>query len=179
VGKIVVTSFMSVDGVMESPEKWSIPYWNSEIEAFKDEEMRETGALLLGRKTYDVFAESWPSRTGEYADCLNGSKKYVVSRRLEQAQWGDADIIGRNGTLREELDRAKKQHPAGLLVHGSHSLVQTLAKDGLIDQYNLLVYPVVLGQGKRLFESDASANLKLARSDDLGSGVVLLVYRRL
>lgn len=177
-GMVVVTSFLSLDGVMESPEKWSFPYWNDAIEQFKDDELRASDAQLLGRKTYEVFAEAWPSRTGHYADRLNQTDKYVVSTSLTHPAWNNTHVIGGIESLHGELPRLKRRHPGDLLVHGSHSLVQALVQRNLVDEYHLLVYPLVLGEGRRLFADGAKASLELVSSTEMGSGVVLLIYRR-
>ena len=176
--KIVVTSFMTLDGVIEAPEKWSIPYWNTNIESFKDEELRKADAQLLGRKTYEVFAEAWPSRSGSYADRLNQTPKYVVSTTLQSAHWNNAHVITGGSQLGSELRQLKQRHAGGLLVHGSHALVQTLVQHDLVDEYHLLLYPLVLGEGRRLFAEGAKANLELVDSTQMGAGVVSLVYRR-
>lgn len=176
--KVVVTSFMSMDGVMESPEKWSFPYWNKDLENFKDDELQAADAQLLGRKTYEVFAEAWPSRSGHYADRLNETPKYVVSTTLQQAHWNNSHVIAGGNDLDAELQQIKGYHAGNLLVHGSHSLVQALVQRDLVDEYHILVYPLVLGEGRRLFAGGASANLRLAASSQMGSGVVLLVYER-
>ncbi|HEY0662148.1 MAG TPA: dihydrofolate reductase family protein [Lysobacter sp.] len=176
--KVVVTSFMTMDGVIESPEKWSFPYWNNDIEQFKDDELRAADAQLLGRRTYEVFAEAWPSRSGHYADRLNATPKYVVSTTLQQAHWNNSHVIAGGNQLDAEVRQLQERHAGNLLVHGSHSLVQALVQRDLVDEYHVLVYPLVFGEGRRLFADGAKANLELARSSEMGSGVVLLVYRR-
>lgn len=176
--KIVVTSFLSTDGVMEAPEKWSFPYWNDTIERFKDDELRASEAQLLGRGTYEIFAAAWPSRSGFYADRLNQSHKYVVSTSLADVAWNNTQVLAGAGGLRDDVARLKSRHAGDILVHGSHSLVQALAQRDLIDEYHLLVYPLVLGQGRRLFASTAQARLELVRIAEMGFGVVLMVYRR-
>ena len=176
--RIIVTSFMTLDGVIESPEKWSIPYWNQDIEHFKDDELRAADAQLLGRRTYEVFADAWPSRSGYYADRLNQTHKYIVSRTLQQAQWSNSHVIAGGSELGAEVRQLKARHAGSVLVHGSHTLVQSLVQQDLVDEYHLLVYPLVLGEGRRLFAEGAKATLELTRSSAMGSGVVLLVYQR-
>lgn len=176
--RIVVTAFMSLDGVMEAPEKWSFPYWNDTIERFKNEELQASDAQLLGRKTYEVFAEAWPSRTGLYADRLNQSHKYVVSSTLQQAPWNGSQVLEGGDHLDGQVQGLLARHKGDVLVHGSHALVQSLVAQDLVDQYHLLVYPLVLGAGKRLFAGGARETLQLERATDMGSGVVLLVYGR-
>lgn len=177
-GKVVVTAFMTVDAVIESPEKWSFPYWNKDIEHFKDEELRAADAQLLGRKTYELFAEAWPSRTGQYAERLNGTPKYVVSTTLQQAHWNNSHVVAGGNQLDAQVRQLKERHAGNLLVHGSHSLVQALVQRDLVDEYHVLVYPLALGEGRRLFAEGGKANLQLAASSEMGAGVVLLVYRR-
>ena len=162
--RVVVTEFLSLDGVMEAPS-WTFPYWNDEIAAFKGEEMSRAEALLLGRVTYEEFAAVWPSSQDEGADQFNAIPKIVVSTTLAQS---DLDRTGWNGHLlvgeMPEAVRALKREPGGdLLVHGSARLVQSLTAHGLVDEYRLLVYPVVLGSGKRLFEAE-QARLDLVQA---------------
>ncbi|GAB3352036.1 dihydrofolate reductase family protein [Lysobacter tyrosinilyticus] len=176
--KVVVTSFMSMDGVIEAPEKWSFPYWNDTIERFKDEELKAADAQLLGRKTYEAFAAAWPSRSGDYADRFNQMDKYVVSNSLTHADWNNTHVIGGIERLGTELPRLRARHQGSLLVHGSHSLVQALVQQDLVDEYHLLVYPLLLGEGRRLFANGTRTNLELLSSTGMGSGVVLLIYKR-
>jgi len=178
VSKVVVSSFITVGGVMEAPEQWSFPFWNDTIEQFKNHELDSTDAQLLGRKTYDVFAQAWPSRTGSYADRLNASPKYVVSRTLQHAGWSNSHILSGVSALVAALPTLKARHRGGLLLHGSQSLVQALVQRDLVDQFHLLVYPIVLGTGRRLFADGAATKLSLTKTQDMGSGVVLMVYER-
>jgi dihydrofolate reductase len=173
--KIIVTEFLSLDGVMEAPHLWSFPYWNDEIGKVKDDELFTSDAQLLGRVTYQGFATAWPSRTGDYADRLNNLPKYVVSTTLETVEWHNSHLIKENIT--EEVIRLKQQPGQNILVHGSRTLVQTLMQDQLIDEYNLLVYPLILGSGMRLLNEGDSASLKLVEARPFSSGVVLLRYQ--
>jgi dihydrofolate reductase len=173
--KIIVTEFLSLDGVMEAPHLWSFPYWNDEIERFKHDELFASDAQLLGRVTYQGFATAWLSRTGDYADRLNNLPKYVVSTTLETVEWHNSHLIKENIT--EEVIRLKQQPGQNILVHGSRTLVQTLMQDQLIDEYNLLVYPLILGSGMRLLNEGDSASLKLVEARPFSSGVVLLRYQ--
>lgn len=177
-GKVVVTSFITLDGVMEAPETWSFPFWNKRIERFKNEELEATSAQLLGRVTYQTFAEAWPTRSGAYADRLNASEKYVVSTSLRDATWNNSRLIAGFDDLRSELPDLKARHEGHLLVHGSRTLVTSLVQHDLVDTYHLLVYPLAIGQGKRLFADGVKATLKLASSTDMGGGAVLLIYQR-
>ena len=172
---IVVTEFVSLDGVMESPEKWSLAYWNDDISEFKFGELKNTDAHLLGRNTYEGFAAAWPSRSGEFADLMNRLPKYVVSTSLDDVEWENSHLI--QADVPEEIARLKKKPGKTMLVAGSCTLVQTLIKHNLVDEYHLLVYPLVLGSGKRLFDEDTSAKLSLVETRPVGSGVVLVRYQ--
>ena len=186
-GKIVVTEFVSLDGVMEDPggaEDFKYGGWTFQIERgeegdrFKLDETMNTEALLLGRRTYEGFAEAWPQREGEFADKFNNMPKYVVSSTLKDPDWtnttvidGD-DLAGSVGKLRDELD-------GDIVVHGSAQLAQALIDQGLVDELRLMVFPVVLGSGKRLFgDTSDKHSLKLTDSKFVGDGVAILVYQR-
>ena len=183
--KILVTEFMSMDGVIEDPggaEKfkhggWSIPYWTEEIAKFKFDELMATGAHLLGRVTYQGFAAAWPTRKDEggFADRMNALPKYVVSTTLKNAGWNNSTIIKED--IVEAIARLKQQSGQDLLVAGSATLIQTLMQNDLIDEYRLLVYPVLLGSGKRLFRDGGKLPLKLIETKPFSSGVVLLRYQ--
>jgi dihydrofolate reductase len=172
--KIVVTEFMSLDGVVEDPA-WTFPYWNDEIAKFKGEESSASDALLLGRVTYQGFAAAWPESKDEGADYFNSVRKYVVSKTLEEPlEWNNSTLI--KGDIAEEITNLKRQDGKDITVHGSATLVQTLMQSDLVDRYRLLVYPVIVGKGKRLFKEGISATLKLLESRSFSSGVVALVY---
>jgi dihydrofolate reductase len=171
---IIVTTFMSLDGVVEAPEKWSVKFWNDEIAKFKNDELFAVDALLLGRVTYEGFAASWPSRKGDaYSDRMNSIPKFVVSTTLNAVNWHNSTLIGSDAAA--EISRLKQQQT--LLVFGSMTLVQTLTQHALVDEYRLLVYPVVLGNGKRLFNEGTRTTLKRAEVKPHGADVVLLRYR--
>ena len=173
--KIIVTQFITLDGVMENPHLWSFPYFTEEITNFKNDELLASDAQLLGRATYEAFAEHWPSQEGEYANRLNSLPKYTVSKTLRKTTWNNSIIINQNSE--EEILKLKQQKGQDVLVHGSQTLVKSLLKAKLIDQFNLLVFPVVLGKGMRLFENDENIKLKLIKSKTYSSGVVLLTYQ--
>jgi dihydrofolate reductase len=184
--KVVVTEFVSLDGVMEDPGGaegfehggWTIPYWGDDIGTFKQDELFASDALLLGRVTYEGFAAAWPSQTDEvgFADRMNGLPKYVVSTTLDKAEWNNSTII--KGDVAEEVARLKQQPGQDILVAGSAALARTLQQHGLVDEYRLLVYPVVLGSGKRLFgDAGAMTKLTLVEAKPFDSGVVALTYR--
>lgn len=172
--KLIVTEFMTLDGVIDSP-MWSLKYWNDETSSFKAAETSNNEPLLLGRVTYDGFAEAWPQRGnadgGEY---FNGTRKYVVSNTLEKAEWNNSVII--NGDVVAEIQKLKQEDGPNIMVHGSANLVQWLVKNNLVDGFRLLVYPLTLGTGNRLFTEESAATLKLVESKTLSNGVLALVY---
>lgn len=171
--RIVVTEFVSLDGVIENP-MWTFPYWNDEVAQFKGDEANTSDALLLGRVTYEGFAGVWPDRKDEGADYFNGIRKYVVSTTLDKAEWNNSHLI--SGNVVEEIAKLKQQDGKDIVVHGSGRLIQTLMQHDLIDSYRLLIYPLVLGKGQRLFEDENKINLKLVESKVTSSGVIALVY---
>lgn len=171
--KLIVTEFLSLDGVVENPS-WTFKFWNDETAAFKGEESESSDALLLGRVTYEGFAAAWPNSKDEGATYFNGVRKYVVSTTLDKAEWNNSVVI--NGNVVEEIAKLKQQDGKNITVHGSGNLIQTLIKNDLVDTYRLLVYPVVLGKGQRLFEEGIAANLKLVEARPLSSGVVAMIY---
>src|SRR5881396_4348760 len=157
-GKIVVTEFVSLDGVMEDPggaEGFKYGGWTFEIsrgdegDKFKLDETMDSDALLLGRVTYEGFAAAWPSREGEFADKFNAMPKYVVSSTLESPAWTNSTVI--DGDLAEEVSKLKQQYDGDIVVHGSAQLAQALLDQDLVDELRLMVFPVVLGAGRRLF----------------------------
>jgi dihydrofolate reductase len=184
--KVVVSEFVTVDGVMEDPggaEGFDRGGWafqfdrGDEGDKFKLDETLQSDALLLGRATYQVFAEAWPSRTGEFADKFNSMPKFVVSTTLEEAEWNNSRLI--KGNVAEEVSKLKQEPGGDVLVNGSAQLVHALMEHDLIDEYRLMVFPVVLGSGKRLFAdtSDTTA-LRLVESQPVGSeGVLILTYQ--
>jgi len=170
---IVVTTFLSLDGVMENPA-WTFKYWNDEIAQFKGAESEASDALLLGRVTYQGFVAAWPERKDEGAAYFNGVRKYVVSTTLDTVEWNNSVLIKDN--IVEEITRLKQQDGKDITVHGSATLVQTLMQHDLVDRYRLLVYPVVLGEGKRLFGEGIAATLNLIDAQSFSSGVAALIY---
>jgi dihydrofolate reductase len=184
-GRIVVTEFVSLDGVMEDPggsENFAHGGWSFKIsrgdegDKFKLDETFASEALLLGRVTYEGFAEAWPSRDGEFADKFNNMPKYVVSSTLAAPEWNNTTVL--KGDLVEEVEKLKREQDGDIVVHGSARLVQTLIKHDLVDELRLMVYPVVLGGGKRLFgETSDKKPLRLVESKVVGDGVSILIYR--
>ena len=185
-GRIVVTEFISVDGVIEDPggsEDFKYGGWSFEFsrgdegDQFKLDETRNSGALLLGRTTYEGFAEAWPQRDGEFADLFNNMPKYVVSSTLTDPGWNNSTVID-PGDLAAEVARLRDEVDGDVVVHGSAQLAQALLEEGLVDELRLMVFPVVLGAGKRLFgETSDKKTLELAESKTVGDGVSVLTYR--
>ena len=183
-GRIVVTEFVSLDGVMEDPggaEDFKHGGWTFEIERgeegdrFKLDEALKADALLLGRKTYEGFADAWPSREGEFADKFNSMPKYVVSSTLKDPEWSNSTVL--DGDVAEEVSKLRQESDGEIVVHGSAQLVQALVDHGLVDELRLMVFPVVLGAGKRLFgETSDKRRLRLADSKTVGDGVAILTY---
>jgi dihydrofolate reductase len=174
--KIVITEFLSLDCVMEEPS-WTASYWNDEIAKFKREEYFACDAHLLGRITYQGFAAAWPSRTDEdgFADRMNGLPKYVVSTTLEKVEWNNSHLIKKD--VVEEISKLKQQPGQDILVAGSGTLITTLIDHDLVDEYHLLIYPVVLGKGKRLFKDGSKATLILIETKVFNSGVIAQIYQ--
>jgi dihydrofolate reductase len=182
-GRIVVTEFVSLDGVMEDPggsENFKYGGWTFEIDRgegskFKLDETLESEALLLGRVTYEGFAEAWPSRQGEFADKFNRMPKYVVSSTLEEAEWNNSTVL--KGDVAEKVSELRQEHDGDIVVHGSAQLVQTLLEHDLVDELRLMVFPVVLGSGKRLFgDTSEKKRMRLVDSKTVGEGVSILIY---
>jgi len=188
VRKIVVTEFMSLDGVMEDPgggEGGKHGPWTFQFDRgpdgnkFKVDELFGSDAILLGRVTYQGFASAWPSRSGdEFSDRMNSIPKYVVSTTLSDADatWNNTKVI--RGDIAAEIARLKEQPGGDILVEGSSKLVSALMEHGLVDELRLMVFPIVLGGGKRLFDAEGkSARLQLTSSATAGDGVLLLTYK--
>jgi dihydrofolate reductase len=176
VRNLIVTEFLSLDGVMENPS-WTFPYWNDEIAAFKADETKNSDALLLGRATYEGFAAAWPKMSPEkepLAPYMNGVRKYVVSATLDRVEWNNSVLL--KGNLVEAVSELKRGSGQDIAVHGSAALAQTLMQHGLVDRLRLLVYPVVVGKGKHLFSEGLSATWELREAQAFSSGVVALVY---
>ena len=179
--KIVVTEFVSLDGVIEEPG-WTFQFDRGpEGDTFKNDELFASEALLLGRVTYQGFAQAWPTMKeyGDFGDRMNNIPKYVVSATLTDAEavWGDTTVI--RSDVAAEIAKLKAQPGGNLLVEGSSQLVHTLVQHGLVDEYRLMVFPIILGRGKRLFpdETNEVAKLTLTESTTVGTGVLLLTYQ--
>ncbi len=183
-GRIVVSEFVTLDGVMEDPggaERTERGGWafqfnrGPEGDKFKNDELFASDALLLGRVTYQEFAAAWPSRKGEFADKMNGMRKYVVSTALEHAIWNNTSVIKRDAV--DQISRLRAAPGGDILVAGSGALVHTLLEHDLVDELRLMVYPVILGDGKRLFRNGNHRNgLRLVQAKPVGSGILTLIY---
>ncbi len=181
-GKLVVSQFITVDGVVEDPggsEGFERGGWAFEFERgpegdqFKLDELMAADALLLGRITYEGFAAAWPEREGEFADKFNEMPKYVVSSTLADPDWNNTTVLGDD--IAAEVERIKGSHDGDVLVNGSVQLVGALVESGLVDEYRLMVFPTILGAGKRLFtDASAASNLKLAESKPAGETTILV-----
>jgi len=184
-GRIVVTEFVSLDGVVEDPggsEDFKYGGWSFEFDRgpegneFKLDETRASEALLLGRVTYEGFAEAWPSREGEFADMFNSMPKYVVSSTLTQSEWTNSRVL-EAGDLVETVSKIKQEADGDVVVHGSAQLAQALIAHDLVDELRLMVFPVILGTGKRLFgDPGEKKTLRLVDSKVVGDGVVIMTY---
>ena len=184
--RIVVTEFVSIDGVMEAPggEDFKYPGWTFEFDRgddgnqFKLDETMQADALLIGRRTYESFAGAWPQRDGEFADKFNAMPKFVVSTTLEDPEWNNTTVLG-GGDATAEVRRLKDEFDGELQVPGSHRLVQELLASDLVDQVNLMVFPVILGTGKKAFEEQPERRrMQLKESKVVGEGIAVMVYER-
>lgn len=186
-GRIVVSEFITLDGVIEAPggeeslgerSGWSIPYFNEETVKFKLDDLLASDALLMGRVTYQIHAAVWPSMTDEegFADRMNSLPKYVVSTTLEEVEWNNSRLI--RGNIPEEVKKLKQEVQRDILIDGGSDLVNLLRQHDLIDEYRLLVHPVVLGKGKRLFQEGSQKHeLRLMEARTLSTGIVALTYQ--
>ena len=180
--KVVVTEFITLDGVIGEPQNWSFPYWGDDIAAFKnaelfgDDTMAACDTLLLGRATYEGFAAAWPGRKGAdpFSDRFNEVEKVVVSTTLKEATWENSHVL--EGDLASGINELKARDGGDIYVHGSKTLVKSLIAAGLVDRYHLIVYPLVLGEGLKLFDDGMSAKLKLVEARPFASGAVAMVY---
>ena len=185
--RIVVTEFVSIDGVIEDPGGaegtehggWTFKFNDPEGMKYKLDEVMDHEALLLGRLTYEGFAAAWPGMEDDvgFADKMNSMPKYVISRTLESADWNNSTVL--SGDIGDEVRALKEQDGGDILIAGSASLVTELTSLGLIDEYRLMVFPIVLGSGKRLFAGTTGAPvLKLVGRQELGPGTLILTYQR-
>ncbi|UCI06123.1 dihydrofolate reductase family protein [Mesorhizobium sp. B1-1-8] len=172
--KVIVTEFITIDGIAEH-EKLPSVTWNNEMQAFKEDELADSGAMLLGRVTYEIFAGHWPAETGDFADRFNALPKYVASTSLKAVDWKPAELLG--GPLPEAVAKLKQESGGNIYVHGSLSIARQLLGHGLVDRLRLLAYPGSAGQGKPLFPPDKPLGLELISAVPFSNGVVALEYR--
>jgi dihydrofolate reductase len=178
--KVVASELVSLDGVMEKPEEWAFSYSNDEMEEANAAGMAASDAMLLGRVTYQVLAAFWPyqnSTDQPYTDYLNNTPKFVVSTTLEEPlEWQNSTLI--KGNIAEEIAKLKQQPGKDITIIGSGALVRSLLADGLLDELRLMVHPIVLGSGKRLFEEGGNQKaLELVDSKTFSTGVLYLTYQ--
>jgi dihydrofolate reductase len=187
--KLVTITFITLDGIMQAPGGpgeddssgfksggWSFNYWDNLMNEFVGENFAKNPDLLLGRKTYDIFAGFWPNASPEEgADNLNNAKKYVVSRTLDKVDWKNSALI--KGDAVTEITRLKEMDGPELQVHGSSNLIQTLLKHDLIDEMHLMIFPVAVGNGKRFFgEGTHPSGFKLVNTKIASTGVIIAIY---
>ncbi|MBZ9766719.1 dihydrofolate reductase family protein [Mesorhizobium sp. CA6] len=172
--KLIVTEFIGIDDVAEH-ERLPNVAWNDEMQAFKEDELADSGAMLLGRVTYEIFAGHWPAEKGDFADRFNALPKYVASATLKAVDWHPAELL--EGSLTDAVTRLKQQAGGNIYMHGSLSVARQLLGAGLVDRVRLLVYPGAAGRGKQLFPPDAPIALDLVSAAPLGNGVVAMEYR--
>lgn len=175
--KVIASEYVTLDGVMDEPSLWSGPFWSDEASNFKHNELFASDALLLGRVTYEGFAKAWPTMegTGDYGERMNSLPKYVVSTTMDKAEW-NATLI--KGLVAEAVAALKQQPGQDILVFGSGQLLHTLIQHDLVDEYRLMVHPIIKGSGKRLFpEGIAQTVLQLVETKPFSSGVVVLTYQ--
>ncbi|MDF5757573.1 dihydrofolate reductase family protein [Spongiactinospora sp. TRM90649] len=174
--KIISGLFISLDGVVEAPDQWHFPYFDEDMGNAVQAMMNDSEAMLLGRRTYEEFAGYWPTSTDDLAGHMNGTPKYVVSNTLTSADWQNSTLV--SGDVVKELARIKEEPGGNLAITGSGTLVASLLRAGLLDELHLLVHPIVVGSGKRLFEDGAQVPLRLTDSTTFSTGVLHLVYGR-
>jgi dihydrofolate reductase len=175
--KVVAGLYLSLDGVMEAPETWHFPYLNDEMRETIGAQLAAADTMLLGRRTYEVFAAFWPDRGSdvELADQINGMQKLVASTTLQSVEWRNSTLI--KGDVAEELRRRKQEPGKDISITGSASLVRSLLRDNVLDELRLLVHPIIVGSGERLFdEGGKRIPMKLADSKTFSTGVLYLTY---
>lgn len=174
--KLVVVEYVTLDNRMEAPENWTFPYWNDQIAAFQTEQLMKSDTLLLGRITFEAFAEAWPNQPdeGEFAVKMNSMEKLVAMHKpSENLPWNGRAI---QGDVVQAISELKQQDGGDILVYGSATLLQTLIAHKLVDAYQLITYPVVLGKGKQLFQDGTATELMLKGTQTSDTGVAMLTY---
>ncbi len=173
--KLQVAEFLTLDGVMEAPDQWNGPFLNEEMGMEIGGTLFQCDALLYGRRTYEEMAAAWPERTGDMADRFNSIPKFVVSTTLQEVTWNNSRLI--KGNIAEEVSKLKQQFGQNIVILGSGDLVRTLMHHHLIDEYALVVCPLILGKGKRLFQDASRTTLRLVTSKAYTTGAVWLSYQ--
>jgi dihydrofolate reductase len=176
--KVVASLFLSLDGVMEAPEKWNFPYFNDEMGAVIGEAISASDAFLLGRRTYEEWAAFWPNQSHDdpMAAAINTLPKFVASTTLKEVTWENSTLL--NGDVSAEVSKLKRQPGKDISISGSATLVRSLLNAGVIDELRLMIHPVVLGSGRRLFENGTGqTRLELVESQAFSTGVLNLTYR--
>lgn len=176
-GKLVVTEYLSMDGVFEAPGRWSFPFFSEDAGQFKNEELMASDAQLLGRLTYEGFANAWPTMegTGDFGVKMNTMPKYLVSTTVDSGDWGPTTVIKDN--VPEQIAKLKEKYTGDILVAGSGMLVETLIEHDLVDEYRFMIHPIFVGSGKRLFQDGQPKKiLKLIDTKVFASGITLLFY---
>jgi dihydrofolate reductase len=172
--KLVESTFVTLDGVISEPQSWSPPYWDDEHAAYARKLLFAADALLLGRETYEGFAQAWPERSGDdFTDRINSIPKYVASRTLGEATWNAAVI---QGDVAEAVAELKQEPGESILKYGTGELDRTLLAHGLLDELHFWVFPVLAGSGQRLIDGIETTHLKLVETTRFGSGIVVLTY---
>jgi len=171
--KLVESTFVSLNGEIGSPQEWGPPYWDDEHAGYADKLLSAADALLLGRVTYEGFAQAWPSRTGDFADRFNSLPKYVASNTLKEATW-NATIL--EGDVAEEVAKLKDEPGKNILKFGTGGLDQALMARNLVDEFHFWLFPVVVGTGQRLFDGFDVTHLNLVDTTRFASGIVVLTY---
>ncbi len=175
-GRIVSNFFIALDGVVEAPDKWHFPYFNDEMGAAIGRGMESAGAFLMGRRLYEEWAAYWPQQSDDepFAGFINNATKYVVSNTLTEATWNNTTVV--SGDVAGELRKITENTEGDIAMSGSATLVRSLLANDLLDELNLLVHPIVVGHGQRLFEDTPTHRLRLTSSKAFQTGVVHLVY---
>lgn len=173
--RIIESTLVSVDGVIGDPQLWAMDYRDKEVQQDALERLAGSDAMLMGRRTYEVFAATWPAQTGDFADRMNSIPKYVFSSTLERADWNNSTIV--RGDVVAEVVKLKEQDGQDLAIYGHGLLSQTLLEHGLLDELRLSIHPLLVGRGKLLFREGETTPLKLVATKTLGTGVVVLSYQ--
>jgi dihydrofolate reductase len=171
--KLVESTFVTLDGVISSPQEWSPPYWDDEHANYARKLLFAADALLLGRLTYEGFVQAWPSRTGEFSDRINSLPKYVASNTLTEATWNGTIL---EGDVAEEVAKLKREPGENILKYGTGELDRALMEHNLVDEFHFWLFPVAAGAGQRLFDGIDPTTLSLIETTRFNSGIVVLTY---